>query len=145
MNFFMAIRTYVIYNDFNKSPLGSGLTRIFSAQNPRILTENDSISGKPRLFLEIYDDTTLQNVKDIWKSHVEANKPFALQKLKKKTVRRRILKKFDRDERIYNLSIEKKKHKDIAQIIKEEFGGKKLSYDDVAKIIANFKQEIQEA
>ncbi len=135
---YLLFESYVLYDDFFHTPIGRGINELFLRQNPRVFGENG------RLFLEIYEDTTLQDVKRIWKSIVEVNKPGYLAK-KNIATRRKPLKNFDRDERMYILRSEGKTSNEIREIIKKEFGGRKIPYDTVPKIIERFRQEIMDA
>lgn len=51
---------------------------------------------------------------------------------------------FNRDKRIYELSLTELTHPEISRKIKEEFGGRTISYDEVAKIVQRMKKKIMD-
>lgn len=138
MNLFLPIQSYIVHGDFFKNPLGSGINDLFLRQNPRVFEEDG------HLFMEIYDDTTPQDVKRIWKSIVEVNKPRYLKK-GSSAMRRKPLEYFDRNERIYNLHREGKNAREICKIINQEFKETFLGYSEISPIIKRFEKEIQNA
>lgn len=87
--------------------------------------------GTNRLYLEIFRDTRLQDIQEKWLD-IELQQVMMFGRPERK--REKAAKNFERDKRIYELKCLGKKSTEIGTIIKEEFGGRKLCYDEVNKI-----------
>lgn len=112
-------------------------TNDFDFGEPRgikVSTKKDP-NGNTRIFIEIFADTTTKDIQKNWhiieKAQKEAN-GFV-------SGRRRTYQNFERDKRVYELVCNKLPLKEITEIIKEEFGRKKLDYEEVHKIASRFR------
>lgn len=142
-NYYMPIYSYVLFNDFNHGlHIGKGIEKAFYNANPRVFDKVDKRNGKMRIFLEIYADTTLQDVQRIWETKIECDK-YRMHGYKRTRDRKKPSENFDRDEKIYLLAQSRISYREIAKIVKKELK-KTLIYDDIAKIVKRFKQKIQD-
>lgn len=103
--------------------------------------EDDPINkNKKKIFIEVYAETTIKDIQKVW----EMIKYWQKNAIGYRTGRKKRKTNFDRDIRIYKLALEKLAHPKIAKRIKEEFGGRTIMYDEVAKIIQRMKKKIMD-
>lgn len=98
--------------------------------------------GTDRLYLEIFRDTRLQDIQEKWLD-IELQQVMMFGRPERK--REKAAKNFERDKRIYELKCLGKKSTEIGTIIKEEFGGRKLCYDEVNKIHSKMQKRVNMA
>lgn len=113
--------------------------------NLRMFTKEDEVDrDKARVFIEIYCETTLADIKKIWPLIEDYQKTLMIGK----QVERRRLKNILillRDLRIYDLAQEGMRYKEIKNIVKLEFPdvSKKLfETEDIALIVAKIKEKV---
>ena len=68
-SFTYSIRSYILYGDFNYSEFGNNICKAIQNQNPLIFSE-DAGNNRQRLFMEIFDDTTLKDIQKIYNTHI---------------------------------------------------------------------------
>lgn len=95
--------------------------------------------GKKKIFLEIYGETTIKDIQDVWSTIKRWQKAT----IDYKEGRKRSKSNFLRDKRIYKLSLTGLTYPKITPIIKEEFGTV-IMYDEIAKIILRMKKKIMD-
>ena len=90
---------------------------------------------QPRIVIELRTNSTLQDVKKIWRNVEQYRKMFKL-----KTPKFKLWKNFDRDSRIYELYLQGKTLGEIDKVINEEYGAD-LQYGNIKKVVSSFKKK----
>ena len=101
-----------------------------------IKTNGDPHSLK-EVLISIEADTTLEDIKAAWPNIKSTKKKLRYYKQDKFQP----LKKFDRDQRAYELQLENKTNKQIATILTQEFKNV-FSYAEIPKIIQRHKKRL---
>lgn len=116
-----SLRRYVLFNNLDKMLLPIGIS---------LKTESDKDTDLSSLYIEIEDDTTLEDIKQGWQEV----------KYQQKKLHSRVREKFqpirrmDRDMKAYELDRQGLKLKDIAEVLSKEFNDNYEWYD-VSKFI----------
>lgn len=104
------------------------------AYGPEVHSRRDDDTGEYSLWIKIDGDTTLNDIKRVWKYIKGEQKRLPDYKQRFKTI-----KKLPRDKRIIELSKQKLTDKKIVEQIKKEFG-ESLTYLDIPKIRHKYKK-----
>ncbi|GEM_PF-3947836 len=117
------IHRYVVEGDFTSEIDPDGLMLEIS--------QKDEGSEK-EYFLRISPSTSIEDIKNVW---------FLIQKEigSRKKTKKKINKKFDRDQRVYKLYLARNSTEKIAEAVKKEFG-EDLDYGNIKVIISNQKK-----
>lgn len=91
-------------------------------------------NGIKRISLEIDDDTTLNDLKHVWKWARKMRKGRLSDKFQP-------IPNFDRDKRAYELELEGRTEKEIGDTIQEEFGDS-LDYNELKIVIKRYKKRL---
>lgn len=117
------IRRYLLFNDPKNMQVPAGITVAMNWDN-----------GIKRISLEIDDDTTLNDLKHVWKWARKMRKGRLSDKFQP-------IPNFDRDKRAYELELEGRTEKEIGDIIQEEFGDS-LDYNELKIVIKRYKKRL---
>ena len=121
------IKRYLLFNNPDNMGIFIG---------PVISTSIDMEFDTETISLEIEANTTLEDIKSIWPSVMEAQSRLSYKKQKKFQP----LRKFDRNKKAYELYQQGKKYREIA----DEFSktGKTIGEETVAKMIERYKKMV---
>lgn len=117
------IRRYLMFNDPSNMNILFGIPVKFEWEN-----------GIRRIYLEIDDDTTLNDLKNVWSWARKLQRGKQYDKYQP-------IKNFDRDNRAYELQLEGRAEKEIGDIIQEEFGDA-LDYNELNIAIKRHKKRL---
>jgi hypothetical protein len=117
------IRRYLLFNDPTNLNISFGIPVKFEWEN-----------GMRRIYLEIDEDTTLDDLKNVWSWARKLQRG-------KKYDKYQPIKNFDRDNRAYELQLEGRTEKEIGDIIQEEFGDT-LDYNELNIAIKRHKKRL---
>jgi hypothetical protein len=120
-----------VYKDPIKGYLLAGVNSPIWQNNVRLWSEYVPDSPKNRVFLEIFAETTTKDIQKIWGGLV---KPLQKNTIGYKESRKRAQKDFLIDKRILELNEKKFSHAEIAEKIRNEFGGNWQYYDIAIKL-----------
>lgn len=122
----------------NESFSNTPVTITDGFDNIRIFSKRGTTGKVKRLFIEIASDTTTKDLLSAWE------KIEAIQKEMPgyNSGRRKVSKNDKRDFRIYELAETGLTARKIATLIHSEFGGSKLGYEEVHKILSRFKKKL---
>lgn len=123
------IRRYILFNDPEKMGLSIGVTITGHL--------NDYEPTEYQLSLQIDEDTTLEDIKEIWPDVMAHQERLIYRKQKKFQP----IKNFERDKEAYDLKQSGKSYNNIADILSKKYD-KAISYDDVASYIKRYKKKI---
>jgi len=101
-----------------------------------IYLKKDEITGEPEIWIRIEGDTTLEDIKRGWKDIKKEQ-----QRLLEYVGKYKVMPKFRRDKRIWELTQQGFSDKEILQKIKEQELGEGLIYSDIPKIRGKFKKK----
>ncbi|MBT7992335.1 hypothetical protein HN569_00615 [bacterium] len=119
------------------------LTLTAQKENLKISLKPDARNNKKiRIFIEVFADTTMKDIKDNWDFIGELKKSTIAYKFDCDK-RRRTNVHWERDSEIYRLSQEGMKHKEIREIIKNKPTCKNINTCDISKIITKAKKKIK--
>ncbi len=117
------IRRYLMFNDPANMNISFGIPIKFEWEN-----------GIRRIYLEIDDDTTLNDLKNVWSWARKLQRGKQYDKYQP-------IKNFERDNRAYNLQLEGRTEKEIGDIIQLEFGDT-LDYNELNIAIKRHKKRL---
>lgn len=117
------IRRYLLFNDPANLNISFGIPVKFEWEN-----------GMRRIYLEIDEDTTLDDLRNVWSWARKLQRG-------KKYDKYQPIKNFDRDNRAYELQLEGRTEKEIGDIIQEEFG-ETLDYNELNIAIKRHKKRL---
>lgn len=115
-------------------------SRVDAHENSKARVWMQEEHGQKRIFIEIFQDTTIKDIRKEWFTVELAQ--AAIRHSSPLSSREKPSKSFSRDKRIFQLIQAGVKGKDIGGIVQKEFGGKKLSYDEIYKIASRFRRKI---
>jgi len=121
--------TIEFYLKFNKTTAPESIT---------VLTRYNERLGRKELFIQVFDNTTQEDVKKVWPRVMLFKKYLVAHK----RGRFREITNLRAEERAYVLQKEKKSLKEIADILKKEGLGT-YSYEYVGKLISRFRKRLQ--
>lgn len=117
------IKRYLLFNNPKNMGIEMGITVSMSWEH-----------GIKQISLEIDRDTTLEDIKEVWKWAKKMYKDRQSNKFQP-------IKKFERDKKIYNLQKDGKTPDEIGNIIEDKFGDY-LDYNDINIIVNRFKKRL---
>lgn len=126
-----SIKAFLLINNFH----------IINRDNVRVWWEEDKENKtKKKIYIEIYAETTIKDIRKVW--HIIER--FQENTIGYKEGRKTPKKLFDRDIKIYELHKARLRNPEISSIIKQEFSGRTIMYDEVAKIVQRMKKKIRD-
>lgn len=126
------VKRYLLYNDPNNMGLSIGVTIAGHL--------NDYEPVEYQLCLHIDEDTTLEDIKEIWPDVKEHQKNL----IYKKQQKYQPIPNFDRDKHIYELSQQGLSYEEIALKIQKDFMvPSSFGYEDVSKALDRYRKRIR--
>lgn len=127
-NYKMALGVFLLCGAFHSVYVPKTPVRVWYERNPE---------DKKKIFIEIYADTTIEDIREAWPMIKKWQKDM----LGYKEGRKRKTTYYNMNKRIFELHQKNTPHEEISTIIEREFG-RKIIYYDISKIINRFKKGI---